>query len=91
MKLHELLAQLEDLLEVVGEDAEVRIAHQPNHPLRLCPSHVTAFAKNDCDDEVEVEGITSNEEITDATVWLVCNRGMAYNENPYDVPRDLWR
>ena len=79
------VGQLRDLLEGLDDDAPVRLAIQPNWPLRLDVSDVKPADEIDFDDEGDEDEPDDNANI----VWIVASGSAPYGENPY-APRQLW-
>ena len=77
MKLVELIKELEEVMEVTGEDAEVRIAYQRNYPLQGEISHVVDSGS------IEYE----RERNAGAIVWIA-ESSQVYSA-PY-APRAIW-
>lgn len=87
MTIADLIADLEQAQEELGPQAEVRIAYQPNWPLRATVAHVTLASDPD---EPYGEGEqAAGQENDGQMVWLAAD-GARYGENPY-APRWAWR
>ena len=83
MTLSELVRLLEECAEQYPE-AEVRLAFQPQWPLRLDIHGVVANVDMDAEDgDGETDGAREN------IVWIVAG-GHPYNESPY-ASKELWR
>lgn len=76
MTLGELLAQLSELAETVGEDLPVLVAHQPFHPLALEVHHV-AFDEED-----------NSPNPSYSVAWVVCKEHPDWR-SPY-APREVF-
>jgi hypothetical protein len=77
MTVGELVEHLEEIRDRVGADAPVRIAFQPEYPLRASVANVTAHVADD--EGLEVEPL----------VWIAATASVGYSENPY-APRSAW-
>lgn len=86
MKISELMGELEEAAEDLGEDAEVRVAYQPSWPLRATLRYITVASGSTYDEDEEAPG---QEEDT-AMVWLAVGDGVPFGENPY-APRWAWQ
>ncbi len=84
MKVRDLL----ELLADYDEDAEVRIAHQPNWPLRLELDRIVSSEELADEDENDGFGDDEDNDPKEQLVWLVAG-GHPYNESPY-APKSCW-
>lgn len=92
INLTELIDQLTELRDELGDDAAVRIAYQQNWPLRGTVATVTSsmdIARTKAeDDEVEdiEEAVAADTE--PKTVWISVGPA-SYSESPY-APKEVW-
>lgn len=82
--IRELIDALEEQAELVGDDAEVRIAHQPNWPLELTIARVVssedmarAYDPDDPDCEDQDEPGSEDDE-AEPVVWLTEGQQLGY-------------
>lgn len=78
MTIDELIEMASDARDQLGGDAEVRIAYQPNYPLRGDLVAVTV-PEEDPYDEGECAAGQENDE---RMLWLAAG-AVSYGENPY--------
>ncbi len=85
MTLDEMISELEDAREDLGGDAEVRVAYQPNYPLR---GTVAAVTVPDTDDPYSEGEAAPGQEHDGHMAWIAV--GPVYgDENPYG-PEWAW-
>ena len=84
-----LVSELRDILEIMNDDWEVRLAHQPKWPLA---HHVKGIVERPADtDELsteEQEEIENGDVEPDGIIWIVACEGNC-SDYPY-APIDLW-
>jgi hypothetical protein len=94
INLTELIDQLTELRDELGEDAAVRVAYQQSWPLRGTIAAVTSsmdIARTKAEDD-EVEdvdaAVAADTEGEPKTVWIAIGPA-SYSENPY-APKEVW-
>jgi hypothetical protein len=88
MKLRELIDELIELGEEHGDELEIKIAHQPHHPLAHYLKGVVAGREVIDLDKNDSEFWGPEEEEMNKTVWLVACEGNC-TPMPY-APKQLW-
>ncbi len=83
--IDDLIAELEEARETLGGDAEVRVAYQPNWPLRGTIARVTVAEF----DDPYAEGETAPGQEKDGKLLWIAVGSAPYDENPYG-PRWAW-
>lgn len=80
------VAELKDILSYLDEDKEVRVAFQPNWPLRAKISNVMDGEEIFTHDEDEDDQTPESAQF----VWIAVDQVSSYSEHPY-APREVWQ
>lgn len=88
MTIDEMIAALEEAREDLGGEAQVRVAYQPNWPLRGTVARVTVPDGPDPDDNYDEGSAAPGQENDGRMVWIAVGSA-PYDENPYG-PRWAW-
>lgn len=84
MTVEELIEQLEQY----DRDAEIRVALQPEYPLRGEIQNVVSAAEVERDADPPVE--PRHDLDVAPVVWIAVSQVSSYDESPYDVPGGAW-
>lgn len=90
MTLDQLIEDLEDAREDLGGDAEIRIAFQPNWPIRTTLRYVTVPRTRDADDLYGEGERAAGQDEDGGFCWLAAGEGTPDGESPY-APRWAWQ
>jgi hypothetical protein len=88
MTIDELISELESAREEMGGDAEIRIAHQPDWPLRATFARVKLPAYADADMLYSEDERAAGQDEDGHLLWLATGSA-PYGESPY-APRWAW-
>lgn len=89
MTIDELISDLEDARENMGGGTEIRVAYQPNWPLRATISNTTIpDDPDDMNDDPDAEEDPRDDDRD--FFWIALGEGQPYGERPY-APEWAWR
>jgi hypothetical protein len=88
MTLDELISELETAREDMGGDAEVRVAHNENWPVRATVARVTTPTAPDADYLYSDDERAYGQDEDGNMVWLATDSA-PYSESPY-APKWAW-
>jgi hypothetical protein len=90
MTIGDLIQQLEEARDDLGGDPEVRIAYQPNWPLRAAVAYVTIPPCSDPGDLYGEGEAAPGQDKDGRFCWIAASDAAPWDENPY-APRWAWQ